>query len=272
VPAFTDWVLVVGTNFSEPLPCDYQFEVVDFPCNPDEALFKVTKTFSDGSDDEVDVMLTCNTGLPLDQTFSIAGGDPDGVTFVVTDIPELGATCEVTESGSPPGYTAVLNGGDGCTWEGVMLGDFYTCEITNEAKPATYTVVKEWVVEREGGLAVNAEADVTITCDSEIDGGWQHHGKWYLKGTLGDGDKLVASVDVTEGPATCWANEKIHQSGVESEASGCDATELSAGGSHTCTFTNTVFFEGIPTLSQYGLALLALLMLGVGFVGFRRFA
>ena len=32
-----------------------------------------------------------------------------------------------------------------------------------------------------------------------------------------------------------------------------------------------VRFEGIPTLNQYGLAILALLMLGVGFVGFRRF-
>ena len=40
----------------------------------------------------------------------------------------------------------------------------------------------------------------------------------------------------------------------------------------SCAFTNTVFFEGIPTLNQYGMAILALLMLGVGFVGFRRFA
>jgi hypothetical protein len=38
-----------------------------------------------------------------------------------------------------------------------------------------------------------------------------------------------------------------------------------------CHITNTVFFEGIPTLNQYGLAILAVLMLGVGFVGFRRF-
>ena len=38
-----------------------------------------------------------------------------------------------------------------------------------------------------------------------------------------------------------------------------------------CTFTNAVFFEGIPTLSQYGMAIMVLLMLGVGFVGFRRF-
>ncbi len=36
--------------------------------------------------------------------------------------------------------------------------------------------------------------------------------------------------------------------------------------------TNTRIYEGIPTLSQYGLALMALLMLGVGLVGFRRFA
>ncbi|MBT8060186.1 MAG: IPTL-CTERM sorting domain-containing protein [Gammaproteobacteria bacterium] len=33
-----------------------------------------------------------------------------------------------------------------------------------------------------------------------------------------------------------------------------------------------MFFEGIPTLSQWGMALMALLMLGVGLVGFRRFA
>lgn len=36
VPALTDWVLVVGSNFeSDPLPCEYQFEVLDFPCDSD---------------------------------------------------------------------------------------------------------------------------------------------------------------------------------------------------------------------------------------------
>ena len=38
-----------------------------------------------------------------------------------------------------------------------------------------------------------------------------------------------------------------------------------------CTITNTESFEGIPTLSQYGMAIMALLMLGVGFIGMRRF-
>jgi hypothetical protein len=43
------------------------------------------------------------------------------------------------------------------------------------------------------------------------------------------------------------------------------------GEGDSCSVTNTVFYEGIPTLSTYGLAVLALLMLGLGFAGFRRF-
>jgi hypothetical protein len=36
VPALTDWVLVIGSNFTfEPLPCEYEFEVLDFPCDTD---------------------------------------------------------------------------------------------------------------------------------------------------------------------------------------------------------------------------------------------
>ena len=70
----------------------------------------------------------------------------------------------------------------------------------------------------------------------------------------------------------CKAYEDIVQSGVESE-NGCESfTTLSAGEVYGCKIKNSVFFEGIPTLSQWGMALMALLMLGVGLVGFRRFA
>jgi len=233
----------------------------------DQAYFKVTKTFSDGSTDEVDVTLTCNTGLPLIQDFTIAGGDPEGVTFVVTDFEQGTMDCEVTESGAPDGYSTELNG---CEWEDITSG-FRVCQIVNTADPATYTVLKDWTVQSEGGDAVITEADVTIECDSAIVGGDEDDGTWTLSDTLGDGETLVATVDTTEGPATCSATEEITQSGVEQSASGCDEVSLPAGGSHTCTFTNTVFFEGIPTLSQYGLAVLVLLTLGVGFVGLRRF-
>ena len=76
---------------------------------------------------------------------------------------------------------------------------------------------------------------------------------------------------MSTGPATCSASELILDSSVESSSEGCGEVQLSAAGTHTCTFTNTVFFEGIPTMNQYGLALLALLMLGIGAVGLRRF-
>jgi len=231
------------------------------------ATFHVTKTFSDGNDAEVDVTLDCNSGLPLQQTYTIAGGDADGVTFVLTSIPSSGADCEVTESGGPAGYTS----SGGCSWTNVTGGS-HTCAISNEAADATYTVVKEWVQYGTGGDVVNAVAEVTITCNHAIDGGIEvDEDVWELSDDLGDGDTLQASVDVSTGPATCSASESIMQSGVESVADGCGSVQLSAGSSHTCTFTNTVFFEGIPTLTRYGLALMVLLMLGVGFIGMRRF-
>jgi hypothetical protein len=232
-----------------------------------------TKVFSDDSEYEVDVTLTCNTGLPLEQTFTIEGGDPEGVTFVVVDFEDGTMSCEVTETGSPAGYTVVMNDGEGCAWDDIEIGQSEECLIENIADPATYTVVKYWEVFNEGGDVVVEQANVEIKCDSEIDGGFQKDGDdhWYLTDLLGDGESLVASVDVTEGDAECSATETILQSGVESSPSGCGPVDLGPGGSQTCTFTNTVFFEGIPTLSQYGLALMALLMLGVGFIGFRRF-
>ena len=116
---------------------------------------KTTKVFSDGSDFEIDVTLTCNTGLPLEQTFTIAGGDPEGVTFVVTDFADGSMSCEVTESGAPAGYTTDID----CAWDNIELGQSEVCLIENVAEDATYTVVKEWTVSRAGeqGLSPRAE-------------------------------------------------------------------------------------------------------------------
>ena len=238
-----------------------------------QAIFKVTKTFTDGSEDEVDVALNCNSGLPLAQEFTITGGDPDGVSFVVTNIPDSGASCTVTESGGPDGYTAELNGGAGCSWDGVT-GGIFVCTIVNVADDATFTVNMDWIL-GEGGVEESDQVDVTITCDSDIltVNGSDVAATMSVEDTLGDGDSLIVTVDVAnaEGEATCSAVQAVTQSGVESEAEGCTDVLLAPASNEVCTFTNTVFFEGIPTLNQYGMALLALLMLGVGFVGFRRF-
>jgi hypothetical protein len=237
------------------------------------ALFNVTKTYTDGSTDSVEVTLTCNSGIPLQQSFTIEGGDPDGVTFIVTNIPETGADCEVTESGGLDNYTPVLNGGDGCSWTDVN-GGRYVCAIENQPDPAEYSVTTDWVVP-DAGLEEPTDVEVTISCDSEIltvsvtpDSQTTNE----VVVTLGDGDMVDITVDTELESSNCTATQALTQSGVETTASAsCTNQDLDAGDSASCVFTNTVFYEGIPTLSQYGLALMALLMLGVGFVGMRRF-
>ena len=65
--------------------------------------------------------------------------------------------------------------------------------------------------------------------------------------------------------------ETLFADGVEID-NGCDNLVITAGHSDSCVITNTVFFEGVPTLSQFGLAILALLMMGVGLMAYKRHA
>jgi hypothetical protein len=91
------------------------------------------------------------------------------------------------------------------------------------------------------------------------------------RGSLEDGESLIALVDTSLGPIKCEASESINESGVE-EMDDCKVLPIPPGGSYDCTFVNTVYFEGIPTLNQYGMILMTLLMLGLGVMGFRRFS
>lgn len=234
------------------------------------ARFLVTKHFEDGLSADVEVTLTCSTGLPLQQSFMIGGGDFSGVTFVLTNIPAGGADCTVTESGSPDGYTPVMNGGDGCVFENVDTGT-RSCEIINTADDATYTVNMDWPP-AEGGFPVDESALVSIVCDGEItsSGAYQEGDDWVLEGTLSDGDQLVADINTSAGAVGCSVELGTLASGVES-SSDCELISLAAGDTYECTITNSSFFEGIPTLGRYGLVVLTLLMLGIGFVGMRRF-
>jgi hypothetical protein len=240
------------------------------------ARFEVTKAYSDGNDDEVEVMLSCNNGLPLEQTFMISEGNP--VFFVITNFTHGEADCEVTETGTAEGYTPSYDNGSvvsevSCAYEDIASAE-YICTISNAADPASFTVTKDWVIEGSVGEEVLLEAQVTINCSSDIltiDGFEIIEPDGSATAFLsGDGDSVTVTVDTELGPTSCSASESIFQTGVESE-SDCGSRSIAAGGSSSCTITNTVFFEGIPTLSQYGMALMALLMLGLGFVGLRRF-
>ena len=244
--------------------------------------FTVTKTFSDDNPGPVDVHLRCNTGLPLEQDFTITKDTL--VTFVVKSFEPGAMDCEVWET-PVPGYMgdyaasattgiagSISDDADGCYYDDIVNGNFI-CEITNDADSATFTAYKVWHINSENGDEVNTLVPVTITCTSDItsSNGSISSDDRSATGVLDHGGALWVKVDTLSGPTSCSASESINQSGVES--SGCeDSYTIPAGGSSECTFTNTVFFEGIPTLSQYGLALMALLMLGMGMVSFRRFS
>jgi hypothetical protein len=144
-------------------------------------------------------------------------------------------------------------------------------------------VTKVWDVTNDGGDYYDRDADITIGCDGKMSPySWKKHGKWFYKKHLDDSDYVDGQYTITvevipDYPSsTCFAEEDHVASAVET-TSDCGGwkdpgMEVSAGEGDSCTITNTLFFEGIPTLNQYGLAIMALLMLGIGMVGFRRFA
>jgi hypothetical protein len=125
---------------------------------------------------------------------------------------------------------------------------------------------------------------LTLICDAEIVGGTQYvnaieagaaqtivNGDWYLN-FAGTGNSIFEAEVIPEFPSSnCSVEELVSTSGVEVD-NGCTGIVVSLNQGASCLITNTVFFEGIPTLSQWGMAIMALLMLGVGLVGFRRFA
>ena len=247
----------------------------------DAALFKVTKTVTPASALPVDVTLTCDTGTPLTQDATIIAGDPEGVTFVVEN--GVGADCTVTESGSN-GYTTTMNGGAGCTFNNISNFK-YECAIHNEADDVEFGFTKKWEQDGTGGISLERFSELEIRCDTRID-------SWAPSGETGNGYNVAGgyyyvawlssstvssryySVDTDATGATphCWVWEDAQDSAVEVTTRGaCNANIAIGSSARSCVVTNTVFFEGIPTLSQYGLAIMALLMLGVGFVGFRRF-
>lgn len=272
------------------------------------AVFWVTKDFSDDNVQPVDINFYCDTGFYTDEDFQIV--DPlsgaDGFVtkgFIVSGIPSLGANCRVWEGPVPEGYTEsysayagddalydpppITNDPDlsGCLFKAVKGGSFY-CDITNTADPAKFIVNKEWIINNTGGDYVKEKAHVIMYCDSFITEMKEemedlpafqklivppvNNGLYKIDGWLGDGESLVGLVDTTFGPATCFAEERVRTSGVETVEDCSKERQLTAGGSDECTFVNTVFFEAIPTLSNYGKALMVLLMLGLGVLGFRR--
>jgi len=225
------------------------------------------------------VSITCNGGVPLEQ--ELAGlGNGDNVTFVVAETNDT-TDCTIT-AGGISGFNVAYTGSGvegSCSFENIGADATEDCRIDFTAGDVSYNVTKIWEINADGDNLPDTSYEIEISCDSEItaasgativndDGEWT--ATWDTSGTTDRSYSAKVAFEDASGP-TCSGSETIIDSAIESVSSGCGSTTIALGGSATCTITNTVFFEGIPTLSQYGMAIMALLMLGVGFVGFRRF-
>jgi hypothetical protein len=249
-----------------------------------KALFNVTKVFEDGNPGDAQVTLSCNTGLPLQQTASIPGGDPQGVTFVVVEFESGTMDCEVTEApiiGYSPTYLAAPGGVslENCDFVAVATNSMQSCEITNAVEPVDVAITKEWVVDGGNPLSVDTTFSLTLLCDAEIVGGVcilqpdSSSGAPVLACSIefiGNQSQTFVAQVVPEYPtSSCAVTESVYDSAVEVE-NGCGGLTVSAGSGDSCTVTNTVFFDGIPTLDRYALTLLSLMMLTFGWVACRR--
>ncbi len=256
-----------------------------------KATFAVTKDFSDDNPGEVTVRLDCNTGLILDQdkVISEADGNP-AVIFVVTDFDSGELECTVSEDPVPGYRTDFLASGDsdssnetdGCVFASVSAGDENACVVVNTANPVEVVINKEWVIEGSGGDIVDTSYRLILHCNAMIEEGYSCDpasgldspaslpGYSMCRDFYGtDSGSFVAMVQPDYPDSNCWVEEKVYASGIEID-NGCGDIVVSAGTGDECTITNTVFFEGIPTLNPYSLALLALLTLGIGFTVMRR--
>lgn len=263
---------------------------------PTRTTFTVNKAFSDGNSvAAVTIHIQCFTGVPLNQS-QTREADNNGefeVEFVVEQYDQGELDCDIWEE-EVPGYSAeytafsafgdATNDADGCHFDNIDNSNLAeedpqnSCDIVNTPDPVEVVVNKVWVIEGSGGDLLDPTYKLVLHCDDEIVDGYEtQSGDW--KKTLYNSDSNGTSnqsysafvIPDWDGGTDCWVDETIYDSSVDS-SDYCDNLHVVIGEGDSCTITNTVFYEGIPTLSQYGMAILALLMLGVGLVGFRRFA
>ncbi|MBT8059395.1 MAG: IPTL-CTERM sorting domain-containing protein [Gammaproteobacteria bacterium] len=270
---------------------------VDFMLENPNVVFWVRKDFSDDNPMAVNAQIQCNTGLPVQQSSPLSdpvnGESFPFVGFVVYAFSPGFLKCWIWEEEVPAGYvesydaSAVPNNGiagdiidddpdfSGCIFDEVV-GGWFNCNISNELLPSSFTVNKEWLgdaLENDVDLVapINWSCHNVLTSPSR--GPTTVRGRFTLYGAT-DSQTISNIYPWWGGTSYCTANEQIIDSYVESDNSECSDVSIPfapAPGAE-CTIYNTVFFEGIPTLSKQGLALLVLLMFGVGLVGFRRFA
>jgi hypothetical protein len=181
----------------------------------------------------------------------------------------------VPEGYTPDYFNGDVNSAESCVFEEIAAGANQVCTIYNELDPVIVTVTKEWngVTDED---AVSLFAIASYECrrvleqpDSDeltkVSGGLSFEGEL-------DTEVISGLYPDYGGSSYCTVTEVLLDSAAEGDDSDCANLPIGIAQGNSCTIYNTVFFEGIPALSQYGKLLLVLLMLGIGVVGFRRFS
>ena len=221
-----------------------------------------------------DITVSCNGGLPLTQTA------PIGTTFTVTEL-NVGDVCTVVSddlSGDWMAHGYDCNGDvgtDPCEYTMVDGTDNFDTLVVAVPVPFEYTANLTWEISEDADPGVEDGAMLMATCENIYVGIHGVNGPLTTTSTTVAGDMntsvAIEALPDPGGTTFCYAELMGVGSAVE-VMNGCDDTDIEVGdGMVECDIMATAFYEGIPTLSQYGMAIMVLLMLGVGFVGFRRF-
>jgi hypothetical protein len=257
----------------------------------DFATFLVQKRFADGNNiTPVTFNFSCTGGTVFNSSKTIFpeenGFGPYLVTFNVGNLPGGAAVeCEITETpiaGYTPEYAcesrngcSTQNGADYCRFQSVEAGQTGTCEVLNQVDPVEITVTKEWLYTRPE-IDVDDNAEISLYCSNVANGDGQSTGnvmRWTWDFTGSPANRVAVIYPEFGGGTRCWTEERLNSSAIESESTCSAPVSIAVGDSkRSCTVTNTVFFEGIPTLNPFGLALISALMLLTGLVSVRRIA
>lgn len=143
-------------------------------------------------------------------------------------------------------------------------------------EPVILNVAVEWFVDHED-LVADESAEIGLVCQSVEggDGSVREFDRMFWRFSyVGASSSQAATVyPRLDGSTHCWTVDLLGLSSVESEST-CSArapVSLTAGDTEeTCTVSITYFYEGIPSLNQYGLALISALMLLTGLIAVRR--
>lgn len=277
-PGAGTWTLLAEDMvpaFDNGLVNDWSLEFACGDATTSRATFRVTKDFSDDNPGDVTVSIDCNTGVILDQGKLISEGE--WVEFVITDFDDGELNCTISEEPAS-GYSAEYFSSEssteeGCEFSEVGFGFAHSCHIVNTPEPVQLTVNKTWLYP-SSAVETDERYSLYLYCDTVIEGGYEYiEGLWYHEIYPLEGS---GSTDFTVHPTwegnSCQVIESPYSDFVEADDSDCESVAIVLGENASCDIINTVFYEGIPTLSQYGLAVLMLSMLGMAAVGFRRYS